>query len=578
VRDAAAKGLASIGQPAAGALVSAFRNGWLDDWAVGALTRYGLPDDPELRAWHAVYTRDWQTALAQGPAAVEPLLSEVDALHPDPERFVTAAGLLGQIGDARAVDPLLRALHQAAGDYNAYKREAIAQALGGIGDARAVEPLIEMLKGKDKHSSTMAGEALRRIGEPAVERLAEELLHADSVSVRWDAAEILGQIGGRRAASILVEAFAAGQIEARHYSVWRSLRAMGEPAVEPLVAALIGKRSDVRSSAAEALGNIGDPRAVGPLVAALSDEDWGVRRGAAGALGEIGDPRALGPLVAALADNDSDVRKAVTQALVKIGDLCAVEPLAALMTDDNGDVRRAAAEALGKIGDARAVESLVAVLKDGDIGVRRAAAVALGRLGDARAVEPLVAALRDSDDNVRQAAATALVGIGRPAIEPLAAILEQKDWFTWLRAAEVLARLGWESRNADSAARYLALRGEWDRCVSLGAPAVRPLIELLMATEEKKTSMDQARSREVARALVRIYQSGKLDTTHLQLILAERSKIASKHTDFQSMHKDIPGHHQDCALGFSADDHIDVRHHTDLRQHTDQGVDVDFPL
>jgi HEAT repeat protein len=54
--------------------------------------------------------------------------------------------------------------------------------------------------------------------------------------------------------------------------------------VEPLIAALKDKDSDVRKAAAEALGKIGDPRAVEPLIAALKDAEWHVRKAAAKAL------------------------------------------------------------------------------------------------------------------------------------------------------------------------------------------------------------------------------------------------------------------------------------------------------
>ena len=53
----------------------------------------------------------------------------------------TAAEALGQLGDARAVEPLTAAL----GDRNGAVRKAAAEALGQLGDARAVEPLTTAL-------------------------------------------------------------------------------------------------------------------------------------------------------------------------------------------------------------------------------------------------------------------------------------------------------------------------------------------------------------------------------------------------------------------------------------------------
>jgi HEAT repeat protein len=65
------------------------------------------------------------------------------------------------------------------------------------------------------------------------------------------------------------------------YAVTEALVKIGAPAMEPLIAALKdkdSKDSDVCQAAAEALGEIKDPRAVEPLIAALKDEDSDVRR------------------------------------------------------------------------------------------------------------------------------------------------------------------------------------------------------------------------------------------------------------------------------------------------------------
>ena len=216
-----------------------------------------------------------------------------------------------------------------------------------------------------------------------------------------------------------------GLIKALRYRKDKGVRAsaaealvkIGAPAVEPLIAALKDKDSDVRYAAAKALGEIKDPRAVEPLIAALKDESSSVRRAAAEALGKIGDPRAVEPLIAVPKDYYSGVRYAVTKALVKIG-APAVEPLIAALKDKDSkdsDVRQAAAEALGEIKDPRAVEPLIAALKDGDSDVRKAAAKALGEIKDPRAVEPLIAALKDAKWRVREAAAEALVSLYRNA-------------------------------------------------------------------------------------------------------------------------------------------------------------------
>ena len=182
--------------------------------------------------------------------------------------------ILGQIGDKRAVEPLIKALKDDRG--HAVRRIA-AYALGEIGDKRAVEPLIEMLEDEDQAVHRAAEIALKNIGKPAVEPLIEMLSGEDS-DVRKSATEVLGWIGDARA-------------------------------VEPLVKMLSNEYSD--SPTAHALGNIGDKRAVEPLIKALKDDRGHVRWAAASALGNIGDARAVEPLTMALEGGNSGAKEAL---------------------------------------------------------------------------------------------------------------------------------------------------------------------------------------------------------------------------------------------------------------------------
>ncbi len=273
--------------------------------------------------------------------------------------------------------------------------------------------------------------------------------------------------------------------------------------MQPLIRALGDE--DVRWYAVRALGSIGDPRAVEPLIATLTDPRELVRSAAAEALGRIGDPRAIEPLVVALRNNDKR-RDSVASALDRLGwspeedeaggaywaalrkwDKCvaigapAVEALLAVLTEPDYDTHLPVAKALGQIGDRRAVEPLIAVLSRRDWGLPEAAATALGQIGDRRAVEPLIVSLNDDDLNsrgAREAVAKALGQIGdRRAVEPLVAAL--LDWRVHKDAAWALNKLAWRPDRGAAGAAYWAAKGNWDRCVSIGVPAVDPLIRAL---------------------------------------------------------------------------------------------------
>jgi HEAT repeat protein len=147
--------------------------------------------------------------------AVEPLIVALE----DDDWWVRsgAARALRKLGDTRAVEPLiavlrdeeelvrqhaLRALGQIwqlpdltrLGSNDRSVQEEAAEALGELGDTRAVEPLIAALKDKDKGVREKAAEALGKLGEPAVELLIATLGGNDEI-MRWRSAWALHRIG-----------------------------------------------------------------------------------------------------------------------------------------------------------------------------------------------------------------------------------------------------------------------------------------------------------------------------------------------------------------------------------------------
>jgi HEAT repeat protein len=166
-------------------------------------------------------------------------------------------------------------------------RQAAASALGQIRDARAVEPLIAALKDQDRAVRRAAAGALVQIGARAVEPLIAAL-RDDYWAVRRAAAEALGQIGDAPAVEPLIAALKDSAGAVRRAAA-EALGQIGDaPAVEPLIAALMdqGYNHSVYQAAAGALVQIGAP-AVEPLIAALKDQDRAVRKAAAKVLVDI---------------------------------------------------------------------------------------------------------------------------------------------------------------------------------------------------------------------------------------------------------------------------------------------------
>jgi len=90
------------------------------------------------------------------------------------------------------------------------------------------------------------------------------------------------------------------------------------PNVQNLIDVLHSDDDSVRSSAASALGRIGDPRAVPTLIEALKDKDYYARQNAASALDGIGEP-AVPALIETLQDEDYYVRQNAAYVLRRLG-------------------------------------------------------------------------------------------------------------------------------------------------------------------------------------------------------------------------------------------------------------------
>ena len=161
--------------------------------------------------------------------------------------------------------------------------------------------------------------------------------------------------------------------------------------------------------------------------------------------------KAVEPIIKALESDDKGAWRCAAEALGRISDRRALETLIAKLLDNR--VGSLAAKALGQIRDERVVEPLISALRDGSEGVRYNAVKALGMIGDPRAVDPLVAVLRygntlvpiptiGQDHRVLWHAANALVSIGEPAVEPLIDILSDEDEQACCRAAYALREIG----------------------------------------------------------------------------------------------------------------------------------------
>jgi HEAT repeat protein len=163
-------------------------------------------------------------------------------------------------------------------------------------------------------------------------------------------------------------------------------------------------------------------RTVSFLLELLHDERPEMRRTAAESLGKIGDPRAVDSILPLIQDPAAVVREASVLAMGRLKPT-ATEGVVALLTqaleDPVESVRQAAVVAFGEIEPGpRLLEPVVGLLRSSDATIRRAAARALLQVDSSQSVPAFVAAGRDSDAEVRQGI-VALVGEwGGVAVSP----------------------------------------------------------------------------------------------------------------------------------------------------------------
>jgi HEAT repeat protein len=395
---------------------------------------------------------------------------------------VAAINALGDLGDKRAIEPLLLLLHEE----DAQICGSAIRVLAKLEVQRAVEPIISLLSSANKSLRLAAIEALGQLmAHQAVSPLANTLQEEDP-NLRLAVVHSLGQIRDVGAVEPLISALKDKKREVRWAAAdtldqlgwhpngediggaaywvakrrWNKSAEYGAAAVEPLIVAL----EDDPFSVAEALVQLGEP-AVMPLVGALEHSDKNVRWAVVGALEQLGDTRAVEPLIKSLQRSDSaelwmalklgvgsplafavtgldkKLRWSTIQALGKLGDARATEPLTELFkTEQDEELHQVTITALGQLKDARAVEPLVEVLQSPNPDTRKRAVEALKCIGDERAVKPLAGLLQDTDAELRLSALDALGSLGSPAIESLVAAL--KDESMRIQVANILGKLG----------------------------------------------------------------------------------------------------------------------------------------
>ncbi len=320
--------------------------------------------------------------------------------HPKWRHRMFAAERLGTSKSPDAVPALIEALKS---DEDLFVRNAAAQSLGQLGDSRAVEPLISVML-KDIAVREQASKALADIDGPIVETRLKSLAHDKDPIARGYALDALALLNtDGHLSSFFEESMKDPSPSVRHRAaeaLRASVSSAGHPS-DPLVGLLHSADPEVRANIIEDMGLSQEAAYVPFLIEAASkDPEDGVRKNACVALGRIGTDEATDALIRLLDDPKAPTR-AVLRGLAYTKNERALEPIIAAY-EREGFPKEEAIGTLAEIGGPKVTDFLTKRLAAESGAVRRSILDAIANMKDKEAVKALIATFeRDKDNQIR---------------------------------------------------------------------------------------------------------------------------------------------------------------------------------
>jgi len=200
---------------------------------------------------------------------------------------------------------------------------------------------------------------------------------------------------------------------------------------------------EIRRTAAESLGKIGDSGVIPSLLPLVTDSIPGVRWAAAQALGRVASPsnrEVVDALARALEDPNDLVKQAASIAIGEIEPSPELlEPVASLVHASDVKIRRAAVRALLQTDAQRWLSALTSAVLDEDSDVRQGVIAVLGESGnETHTTEIRKQLIEDSSPAVRTEAVYRLGKVGsleaRAAVERASGTDPDPDVRRWAAA------------------------------------------------------------------------------------------------------------------------------------------------
>ena len=446
-----------------------------------------------------------------GEPVVEPLLQVIQGERPG--NVTAAASILGQLGDKRAVEPLLQALE--------HGHEWAIRPLGELGDRRAIAPLSKLVTSSAPNSSAQkaAIQSLARLGDPQGFDLLVELFKQAKTPRKNFLALQLGKVGEKRAIPVLIDELrkhlgedgvdedgadgkaadgngggGGGGVSAPDWfpdSIANALGEICQDSIAPLLPYLDDKHPRIQETIVAAIGKSKDKAAIKVLLDVLSNHEGRARCFAFVALCKLRNPDTIEPVIAALKGRSvCRSHYEVGRKIENFGEV-AIEPLIRGLNEGDRFFAAGAALALGEIGDSRAVDPLAKYLENCDpkFSAYGNAIKAIGEINDPRSVTVLLEYLRVHDKNgpllrwYRVSAARGLGNLGdRSAVEVLVTLTDDNEKVVRRAAATALGKIG-DSEACEALHAMLMRENETEKLaavVALGQIADKRSIEPLL--------------------------------------------------------------------------------------------------
>jgi HEAT repeat protein len=287
-------------------------------------------------------------------------------------------------------------------DRNANVRASAAKALGRLGYKKALNSLLRALH-DDEWVAFSALEALSDLKiKDSVGPIAD-LLTATSESLRYAAAETLGKIPSQKAVDTLMSYFARSEA-AEKPVILKSLIRLGaipdDKCVEEILISMLGDSDwETCSAAVSGLSIIKSVRSIRSMIDMAGAFDPSIPEHEEKISFIMNSVEAIGceDELISLLDDDSIRYRGKSIAIECVGNLrCkkAVPALIELLNSNLRDVRRSSIKSIGMIDGVESRDLLIGAITDPDSHVRKSAVISLGKIGDIEAFEPMMEMLK----------------------------------------------------------------------------------------------------------------------------------------------------------------------------------------